>query len=170
MNQLQNYEFVLILIDDGDEIETSVSLVDDLVVLVVDKVAHLGLPCNHQLIHLSSCTPSTSFKNLCFSFWDMFVEYHFVSRDRPCLLIKKKQWIILIYILFKYLYSFNQFTYSVSLSSLPLPSSQLPTLTIPLSLSLPSLFIFLVFYLKYDSLQYCSLTNWPQVDIEMKSI
>lgn len=30
----------------------------------------------------------------CFSVWLRLEEYHLVSRDRPCLLIRKKQWII----------------------------------------------------------------------------
>jgi hypothetical protein len=40
-------------------------------------------------------TRITYFKTRCFSAWLKFEEYHLVNLERPCRLIKKKQWIIL---------------------------------------------------------------------------
>lgn len=43
LHQLEHDQLVLILIHDGYEVETGVSLVDDLVLLVVQEIAHLGV-------------------------------------------------------------------------------------------------------------------------------
>ena len=105
MDQLKNYQFIFIFVNNGYEIQAGITLVYDFIVLVVDEVAHFGLTRDDQLINLSLSPLSTYFRNLCFYFCDMLVEYHLVSRDLPCLLIKKKQWIII----FKYfLYSHYQ--------------------------------------------------------------
>jgi hypothetical protein len=42
----------VVLVDDGDEVETGVALVHDLVLLVVQEVAHLGVARDDQLVHL----------------------------------------------------------------------------------------------------------------------
>ena len=47
LHEFEDDEFVLILVDDGDEVETGVALVDDLVFLVVQKVAHLRVARYH---------------------------------------------------------------------------------------------------------------------------
>lgn len=95
LHEFEDDELILILVDDGDEVETGVSLVDDLILFVVQEVAHLGVASNHQLVHLSTHR-ITSFRMRCFYDWLRFDEYHFVNRERPCLLIRKKQWIISI--------------------------------------------------------------------------
>jgi len=43
LHQFQYDQFILVLVDDGYEVETGVSLVDDLVLLVVQEIAHLGV-------------------------------------------------------------------------------------------------------------------------------
>lgn len=43
LHQFQHDQLVLVLVDDGYEVETGVSLVDDLVLLVVQEIAHLGV-------------------------------------------------------------------------------------------------------------------------------
>lgn len=43
LHQFQDDQLVLVLVDDGYEIETGVSFVDDLVLLVVQEIAHLGV-------------------------------------------------------------------------------------------------------------------------------
>lgn len=91
VNQFEGDELVVGFVDDCYEVETGVAFIDDLILFVVDEIAHLGLPGDDELVHLSIEPKLTSFKNLCFSCWDKFVEYHLVSRDRPCLLIRKKQ-------------------------------------------------------------------------------
>lgn len=93
LDEFQDDEFVLVLVDDGDEVQAGVPLVDDLIVLVVQEVAHLGLTCQNHRVHLSP-TACTSRRNRCFSFCDMAELYHLVSLERPCRLIKKKQWIM----------------------------------------------------------------------------
>ena len=93
MDQLQNDKFIMSFINDCNEVQTSISLIYNLIILIVNEIAHLWLSCNYQLIHLSNFQ-STSFKKRCFSCCDKFEEYHFVKRERPCLEIKKKQWII----------------------------------------------------------------------------
>jgi hypothetical protein len=42
----------VVLVDDGDEVETGVALVDYLVLLVVEEVAHFGVTRDDQLVHL----------------------------------------------------------------------------------------------------------------------
>jgi hypothetical protein len=93
LHEFEDDELVLVLVDDGDEVETGVALVDDLVLLVVQEVAHLGVAGDHQLVHLSGGR-GTSFRMRCFSVWLRLDEYHLVRRERPCLLMRKKQWII----------------------------------------------------------------------------
>lgn len=43
LHELQYNQLILIFIHNGYEVETSVSLVDDLVLLVVQEIAHLGI-------------------------------------------------------------------------------------------------------------------------------
>lgn len=43
LHQFQDDQLILVLVDDGYEVETGVSLVDDLVLLVVQEIAHLGV-------------------------------------------------------------------------------------------------------------------------------
>ena len=43
LHQFEHDQLVLILVDDCYEVETGVSLVDDLVLLVVQEIAHLGV-------------------------------------------------------------------------------------------------------------------------------
>lgn len=54
VNELEHDELVVGLVDDHDEVETGVTLVDYLVVLVVDEVAHFGFPSDDQLVDLTS--------------------------------------------------------------------------------------------------------------------
>lgn len=65
LHEFEDDEFVFVLIDDGDEVETGVSLVDDLVLFVVEEVAHLGVTRDDELVHLDS-GGSTSFRMRCF--------------------------------------------------------------------------------------------------------
>lgn len=95
LHQFQDDEFVLVLVDDGDEVKTGVALVHDLVLFIIQEIAHLGVPGDDQLVDLHPTTP-TSRSTRCFYDCDKFDEYHFVSRERPCRLIRKKQWIIQI--------------------------------------------------------------------------
>ena len=57
VDEFEDDEFVIGLVDDGDEVQAGVALVHDLVLLVVDEVAHLRLAGDHQLIHLR-CYPN----------------------------------------------------------------------------------------------------------------
>jgi uncharacterized protein YacL len=43
LHQFQDDQLILVLVDDGYEVETGVSFVDDLVLLVVQEIAHLGV-------------------------------------------------------------------------------------------------------------------------------
>lgn len=43
LHEFQHDELVLVLVDDGYEVETGVSLVDDLVLLVVQEITHLWI-------------------------------------------------------------------------------------------------------------------------------
>lgn len=43
LHQFQHDQLILVLVDDGYEVETGVSFVDDLVLLVVQEIAHLGV-------------------------------------------------------------------------------------------------------------------------------
>lgn len=54
LHQLKNNQFVLVLVDNSDEIKTREPLVNYLVLLVVQKVAHLRITSYHHLIHLSN--------------------------------------------------------------------------------------------------------------------
>lgn len=65
LHEFEDDELILILVDDGDEVETGVSLVDDLVLFVVQEVAHLGVTRDHQLVHLRGGS-TTSFRMRCF--------------------------------------------------------------------------------------------------------
>ena len=98
VDEFEHDKFIVVFVHDRDEVEAGVALIYNLVVLVVDEIAHLGFPCNHQLIHLCLCR-LTSLRNRCFSICDKFDEYHLVNRDLPCRLMRKKEWIIY---LFKY--------------------------------------------------------------------
>jgi hypothetical protein len=90
LHQFEHDELVLVLVNNCYEVETGISFVDDLVLLVVEKIAHFGVAGDHQLVDLH-ISYITSFKILCFSVWFKFDEYHFVNRDRPWRLIRKKQ-------------------------------------------------------------------------------
>jgi hypothetical protein len=90
LHEFKDNELVFVLIDNGDEVETGVSLVDDLVLLVVKEVAHLGVAGDHQLVHLHN-RPITSLRMRCFSDWLRLDEYHLVKRERPWRLMRKKQ-------------------------------------------------------------------------------
>ena len=52
VNEFEDDELVIIFVDDGDEVQTSVSFIDDFVFLVVDKIAHFGLPRDDYLVDL----------------------------------------------------------------------------------------------------------------------
>ncbi len=52
LHEFEDDEFVVVLVDDGDEVETGVALVDYLVLLVVEEVAHFGVTRDDQLVHL----------------------------------------------------------------------------------------------------------------------
>lgn len=52
MDEFEDDELVIVLIDDGDQVEAGVAFVDDLVVLVVDEIAHSGFAGDDQLIDL----------------------------------------------------------------------------------------------------------------------
>ena len=43
LHKFKDDELVLVLVDDGDEVEAGVAFVDDFVLLVVEEVAHLGV-------------------------------------------------------------------------------------------------------------------------------
>lgn len=47
LHEFEDDELVFVLIDYGDEVETGVSLVDDLVLLVVEEIAHLWVSGDH---------------------------------------------------------------------------------------------------------------------------
>ena len=102
MDEFQDDEFIIGFVNNSDEVETCITLVDNFIFFVVDEIAHLGFAGDDQLIHLMMHRNFTSFRNLCFSCCDKFVEYHFVNRDRPCRLIRKKQWIIFKKLWFNY--------------------------------------------------------------------
>lgn len=53
LHQFQHHQLVLVLVNDSDEVQTSVSLVDDLVLLVLHEIAHLRMPGDDELVHLS---------------------------------------------------------------------------------------------------------------------
>jgi hypothetical protein len=95
LHEFEDDQLILVLVNDGDEVQTGVSLVDDLVLFVVQEIAHLGVASDHQLVHLRGGR-GTSFRMRCFYDWFRFDEYHLVKRERPCRLIRKKQWIISI--------------------------------------------------------------------------
>ena len=96
LKSLEHNELVIVLVDNCYEVQSRISFVDDFVLFVVQEIALPGFPGDHQLINLNRLRfPYTSLRNCCFSRWDMLSEYHLVSRERPCLLMRKKQWIIL---------------------------------------------------------------------------
>lgn len=53
LHELKDYEFVFVFINDSYEVETGESFVDDFVLFIVEKVAHLGLTCDDHLVDLS---------------------------------------------------------------------------------------------------------------------
>lgn len=95
LHEFKDDELVFVLVDDGDEVETGEAFVDDFVLFIVEEVAHLGLACDDHLVDLSTWN-LTYFRMRCFSNWLRLELYHFVRRERPCLLIRKKQWIMSI--------------------------------------------------------------------------
>lgn len=52
VDELKHNKLVLVLIDDGNEVETGVSLVDDFVLFVFQEIAHFGFTSNDKLIYL----------------------------------------------------------------------------------------------------------------------
>lgn len=94
LHKFKHNQLVFILIDNGNEVEAGEPLVDDLVLFVIEKIAHFWISGDHQLVHLHNI-PITSFRMRCFSVWLRLEEYHLVKRERPCRLIRKKQWIIM---------------------------------------------------------------------------
>ena len=90
LHHFEHNQLVLVLIHDGDKVERSKAFIYDLVLLVIEEVAGLGVSGNDQLVDLTKSVP-TSFRMRCFSDCDRFSEYHLVNLDLPCLLIKKKQ-------------------------------------------------------------------------------
>lgn len=98
MNKFQYNQLIFVFINDCDKIQWSVSFVDDFVVFVLDKVAHFWFTGKYELIDLKLHKKwRTSLRNFCFSCWERLWLYHLVRRERPCLLIRKKQWIISIF-------------------------------------------------------------------------
>lgn len=90
LHHFEDDEFVLVLVDDGDEVETGESLVDYFKLFVVQEIAHLGVASDDELIDLSG-ESGTSLSTRCFSVWERLLEYHLVRRDLPWRLIRKKQ-------------------------------------------------------------------------------
>ena len=93
MNHFKYDELIFVLVHNRDKVKRGVSFVHNLILLVFDEIAGFGFTSDDELVYLN-CGKSTSLRNLCFYCWLMLCEYHFVRRDRPCLLIRKKQWII----------------------------------------------------------------------------
>lgn len=52
MDQFEDDKLIVVLVYNGDEVETRVTFVDDLVLFVVDEIAHFRLAGDDQLIHL----------------------------------------------------------------------------------------------------------------------
>jgi hypothetical protein len=52
LHEFEDDEFIVVLVYDGDEVETGVSLVHDLVLFVVQEVAHFGVAGDDQLVDL----------------------------------------------------------------------------------------------------------------------
>ncbi len=52
MNEFKDDQLIIVLVHNGDEIKTGVSLVEYLVLFVVDEIAHFGLTSDDQLIYL----------------------------------------------------------------------------------------------------------------------
>lgn len=94
LHQFQHDQLVLVLINDSDEVKTGESLVDDLVLLVLNEIAHLRITGYDKLVHLALWHCFTSFRMRCFSNCERLEEYHLVNLDRPWRLIRKKQWIM----------------------------------------------------------------------------
>ena len=65
LHKFEHDQLVLILIDDGYEVETGISFINYFVVLVVEEIAHLGLACDDQLVDLTR-RHGTSLRILCF--------------------------------------------------------------------------------------------------------
>jgi hypothetical protein len=53
VDEFKGDQFVVIFVDDGDEVETCVSFVDDFVLFVVNEIAHLRFTGDDQLVYLS---------------------------------------------------------------------------------------------------------------------
>lgn len=47
LHEFEHDQFILILIDNCNEVETRVSLVDNLVLLVIEEIAHLRISGDH---------------------------------------------------------------------------------------------------------------------------
>ena len=47
LDQLQDNQLVFVFVHDRDKVEASISFIDDLVVFVVDKIAHFWLSGDH---------------------------------------------------------------------------------------------------------------------------
>lgn len=93
LHQLQHNQLVMVFVHDCYEVQTCVALVNDLVLFVVQEIAHLRITRDYQLVDLPR-ERLTSLRIRCFSDWERFSEYHLVSLDLPWRLMRKKQWII----------------------------------------------------------------------------
>lgn len=53
LHELKHNQLILVLINDGDKVQTGISLVDDFVLFVVEEIAHLGVSGDYQLVDLT---------------------------------------------------------------------------------------------------------------------
>lgn len=65
LHEFDDDEFIVFLVDNGDEVETGKSLVNYFEFLVVQKVAHLRVAGYHHLVHLSASS-NKHFSTRCF--------------------------------------------------------------------------------------------------------
>ncbi len=66
MNEFQDDKLILILIYDSDEIQGSISFINNFELLVFDEVAHFRFTGDYQLIDLNIKTINYFFKELLF--------------------------------------------------------------------------------------------------------
>lgn len=65
LHEFEHDQLILVLVDNGNEVETGKALVDYLVFLIVQEVAHLGITRDDHLVYLPQPHP-TSFRMRCF--------------------------------------------------------------------------------------------------------
>lgn len=82
LHHFEDDQFVFLLVDDGDEVETRESFVDDFELFVVEEIAHFGVTSDHELIDLRA-ESGTYFRMRCFYVCVRLLEYHLVRRDLP---------------------------------------------------------------------------------------